>query len=128
MVTAKLISTFVFATQIVHSLFFLNAKFQASNHSLWLCSPVCVGPVLRPERSSSYVVAQMYKKHLSLVVRKPVFRVSDKVKYSFWCSFGEIKIDLTPKKSNILYVLWAHLLSRPVRRRKGWVRDTNFTS
>ena len=26
-------------------------------------------------------------------------------KYSFWCSFGEIKIDLTPKKSNILYVI-----------------------
>ena len=26
-------------------------------------------------------------------------------KYSFWCSFDEIKIDLTPKKSNILYLL-----------------------
>ena len=24
--------------------------------------------------------------------------------YSFWCSFDEIKIDLTPKKSNILYL------------------------
>ena len=23
---------------------------------------------------------------------------------AFWCSFDEIKIDLTPKKSNILYV------------------------
>ena len=30
-VTAKLISTFVFATRIVQSLFFLNLKFQASN-------------------------------------------------------------------------------------------------
>ena len=30
-VTAKLISTFVFATQIVRSLYFLNPKFQASS-------------------------------------------------------------------------------------------------
>ena len=30
-VTAKLISAFVFATQIVQSLFFLNLKFQASS-------------------------------------------------------------------------------------------------
>ena len=30
-------------------------------------------------------------------------------KYNFWYSFGEIKIDLTPKKSNILYLtcIWA---------------------
>ena len=42
-VTAKLISAFVFATRIVHSLFFLNPKFQASSHLLWLYNPVCVG-------------------------------------------------------------------------------------
>ena len=33
-VTAKLISAFVFATQIVQSLYFLNPKFQASSHLL----------------------------------------------------------------------------------------------
>ena len=33
-VTAKLISAFVFATQIVQSLFFLDAKSQVSNHLL----------------------------------------------------------------------------------------------
>ena len=33
-VTAKLISAFVFATQIVQSLYFLNLKFQASSHLL----------------------------------------------------------------------------------------------
>ena len=49
-VTAKLISTFVFATWIVHSLFFLNPKFQASNHLLWLHSLVCVGPGWKPRR------------------------------------------------------------------------------
>ena len=43
-VTAKLISAFVFATHIVLFLFFLNTKFQASSHTLWLHRPVCVGP------------------------------------------------------------------------------------
>ena len=40
----KLISTFVFATRIVQSLYFLNVKFQASCHLLWLYSLVCIGP------------------------------------------------------------------------------------
>ena len=38
-VTAKLISAFVFATQIVQSLYFLNQKIQASGHLLWLYTP-----------------------------------------------------------------------------------------
>ena len=50
LVTAQLISAFVFATQIVQFLFFLNLKFQASNHLLWLQSPVCVGPGRKPRR------------------------------------------------------------------------------
>ena len=49
-VTAKLISAFVFATSIVQSLFFLNPKFQASSHLLWLYSPVCIGPGRKPRR------------------------------------------------------------------------------
>ena len=49
-VTAKLISAFVFATWIVQSIYFLNTKFQASSHLLWLYSPVCVGPGRKPER------------------------------------------------------------------------------
>ena len=49
-VTAKLISVFVFATQIVQSLYFLNPKFQASSHLLWLYSPVCVRPGRKPRR------------------------------------------------------------------------------
>ena len=47
-VTAKLISAFVFATQIVQSLYFLNMKLQASSHLLWQHSPVCVGPGRKP--------------------------------------------------------------------------------
>ena len=50
-VTAKLISASVFATWIVQSLPFLNTKFQASSHHLWLYSLVCVGPSRKPWRS-----------------------------------------------------------------------------
>ena len=44
MVTAKLISTFVFATQIAQSFFFLIPKFQASSLLVCLHRPVCVVP------------------------------------------------------------------------------------
>ena len=49
-VNAKLISAFVFATWIVQSLFYLNAKAHDSSHLLWLYSPVCVGPGRKPRR------------------------------------------------------------------------------
>ena len=49
-VTAKLISAFVFATWIVQSLYFLNQKFKAYSHLLWLYSPVCVRPGRKPRR------------------------------------------------------------------------------
>ena len=48
-VTAKLISAFVFATRIVQSLYFLNSKFQASSHLLWLYSLVVSDLVGNPE-------------------------------------------------------------------------------
>ena len=49
-VNVKLISAFVFATQIVQSLYSLNPKFQASRYLLWLHSPVYVGPGWKPRR------------------------------------------------------------------------------
>ena len=49
-VTAQLISALVFATWIVLSLFFLNPKFQAPSHLLWLYSLVRVGPGRKPRR------------------------------------------------------------------------------
>ena len=58
-VTAKLISAFVFATQIVQSLFFLNMKSRASSYLLWLYSLVCIGPGRKPERWFSHVVADL---------------------------------------------------------------------
>ena len=51
MVIVKLIRPFVFATQIVQSLYFLNPKFQASSHLLWLHSLVCVGPGQKPQHT-----------------------------------------------------------------------------
>ena len=67
-VTAKLISAFVFATQIVQSLYFLNPNFHASSHFLWLPSPVCVGPGRKPRRlvfsQGSYVISQTTKTHI----------------------------------------------------------------
>ena len=38
--------------------YFLNPKFQASSHLLWLHSLVCVGPVRKPERWFSHDAAQ----------------------------------------------------------------------
>ena len=41
LVIAQLISAFVYVTYIVHSLFFLNTKFQASSHLLFGSSGLC---------------------------------------------------------------------------------------
>ena len=61
--SASRISAFVFATQIVQSLFFLNTKFQVSRHLVWSCSLVCVGPGRKPRRPvfsqrGSYILAE----------------------------------------------------------------------
>ena len=48
--TVHLISAFVFATKIVQSHFFLNPKFSASSHILWMYSPVRVVPGQKPQR------------------------------------------------------------------------------
>ena len=47
---AQLISAFVFTIRIVQSLYYLNPKFQASSHLLWLYRSVCVGPGRKPRR------------------------------------------------------------------------------
>ena len=68
-VTAKLISAFVFATRIVQSPFFLNPKFQASSHLLCLYSPVCVRPVRKPHCWFSHEVAHLsVKKQSDLII------------------------------------------------------------
>ena len=59
MVTAKLISAFVFATRIVQFLFYLNPKFQAPSFVLCLYRLVCVGPVRKQHSWFSHEAAQM---------------------------------------------------------------------
>ena len=49
----------VFAIWIVQSLYYLNPKFQASSHYLWLHSLVCVGPGQKPECWFSHDAAQI---------------------------------------------------------------------
>ena len=65
---AQLIRAFVFATQILQSLYFLNPKFQASGHHLWLYSPVCVGLGRKPRRP---VFSQRgsYKRYVSMMLK-----------------------------------------------------------
>ena len=60
-----------FPTLIVRSLYFLNPKFEASSHILWVYSLVCVGPGRKPERwfsheRGSFVFFQIYNKYLEL--------------------------------------------------------------
>ena len=66
-VTAKLISAFVFATQIVQFLYFLHPKFPAStlSHLLCLYRAVCVGPVWKPNCWFSHDAPHMCKDGLT---------------------------------------------------------------
>ena len=52
--------TFVFATPIVHFLFFLNLKFQASSHLLCMYRPVCVSHVRKPHCWFSHAAAHWH--------------------------------------------------------------------
>ena len=88
-VTAKLISAFVLATQIVQSLFYLNLKSQASSHLLWLYSLVCVGPGRKPEDRFSHNEAQVIlhissqKPKLSVIIRSTslLLMITDTIRF-----------------------------------------------
>ena len=51
-------AAFVFATQIVQSLYCLYTKFQASSHLVWLYSPapICVGPGRKPPKTEAQML------------------------------------------------------------------------
>ena len=53
---------------IVQSLFFLNPKFQATSHLLWLYSSVCVGPGLKPGRLVFSQGGSYYKNFKSVAI------------------------------------------------------------
>ena len=91
-VTTKLISGFVFAIQIVQSLYFLNTKSQASCHLLWLYSPVCVGPGRKPRRpvfsqQGSYDLADIAGNNWAVAWQnKPNGLCSQRRFRSYWAS------------------------------------------
>ena len=60
-VIVQLISAYVFTTKIVHvqSPYFINPKFQASSHLLWLYSPTCVDLIRNPKNRFSNDEAQL---------------------------------------------------------------------
>ena len=66
-VTAQVISAFVFATRIVQSLYYINPKFQASSHLLWLYSPICVGPGRKPRSPVFSQRGSFYSKQLNFL-------------------------------------------------------------
>ena len=92
--TAKLISAFVFATQIVQSLYFLYPEFQASSHLLWLYNPVCIGPRRKSQRPvsserGSFCLDQFVAVHLSKVAATTIGSRSrpfcQKTEYHYLC-------------------------------------------
>ena len=94
-VTVKLISAFVFATRIIQSLFFVNPKFIASSHLVWLYSPVYVRPGRKPRRpvfsqQGSYdregLASLCVLCHMSHFARKPLFWVSNQVRLKPHCT------------------------------------------
>ena len=67
-VTAKLISAFVFATRIVHFIFFLNPKFPVSSHLLCLYSSVCVRPVRKPHCWFFHEAAHLVRTNIGIIL------------------------------------------------------------
>ena len=68
--TAKLISTFVFATRIVKFPLYLTPKFQASSLLLLLYSLICVSPVRKPYCWFFHEVAHIFiVSHVASVTR-----------------------------------------------------------
>ena len=90
-------SGFVFAIWKEQSFYFLNPKFRASSHPLWLHNLVCVGPGRNPRRPvfserGSYIRIQCRLKRLwntSRDAAKPVFGVSDQVGHKPGCTTTE---------------------------------------
>ena len=93
---------FVSAIRIIHSLYYLNPKFQASSNVLWLYSLVCVGPDQKHRRPVSHNEA-----HLTIGLSRP-YRLDESIfsergflsiVFIFISFFGEILVS-KQKRSN----------------------------
>ena len=83
------------ASRIVQSLFFINPKFQASSHLLWLYRLVCVGPGQKPKRWFSHDAA-----HLVSVEYVYTVCARNAKKESFSVLTDQICIGFVPKGPN----------------------------
>ena len=112
-VTAKLISAFVFATQIIQSLYFLKPKFQAYSLLRWLYSPVCVGPGLKPWRpvfsqrgsnnfpcfSGKTLVVGTHQKCLLRKLMKIILKLSSNIRFTWAASWENLFVAYTQTKA-----------------------------
>ena len=97
LLTAKLISAFVFATRIVQFLFFLNPKFQASSHLLCLYSTVCIRPGWIPRRP-------VFSRHGSIEIQTLNYYVYNKMDFPAQDSFYAAVVCRIIKKTPLLYI------------------------
>ena len=110
MVTAKLISAFVFATRIVQSLYSLNPKFQASSHLLWLYGLLCVGPGRIPH---------------------PVFSQRDRFSHNETGFLTTRPISFAAAQRTVLFhqnVIWRRLLENVVTNRSATLTNSSAIS
>ena len=62
----------------------INPKFQASSYLRWLYSLVCVGPGRKPQKRSSFDIAQ-----IPVVMRKAVFGIFIEVRFTRPLSYSD---------------------------------------
>ena len=70
-VTAQLISAFVFATQVIDSLLFLHPTFEASMYLLWLNSPICERLTLSETPKNFFYLGATYIMHTLYHTKQP---------------------------------------------------------
>ena len=116
----QLISTFVFASKIVQTLYFLNMKFQASSHLLWLYNLVCMDLVGKPEGRFSHVAAHTicfrgtnYQIGIRVICRHVLSLKTKKNRKNL--SHRSIHIQLENKK-NICFVILSFVSSDSIYR------------
>ena len=115
---AQLISAFVFAIRIVQSLYYLNPKFQASNHLLRLYSRVCVGPGRKPLRlvfsqRGSFGVTSLLEEpsdHAILILSITVFYIVKFLSFQFQV-LESLQLMFGVSKRILIHVVFLELIN-----------------
>ena len=103
-VTAKLISTFVFATWIVLT---LNTKFHVFSHLVWLYSPVCVRHGRKPRRQvfSQRVLNEPYHNKATKTIKQYITKTCPCNEDPFTPHFYIVKLGFTGVNIIFLFLL-----------------------